>query len=63
MEMLENNQQGTESRTALVEDRVNVVEDSVHHLKGDLSFFFTYSQKGLSQHVLWLVWLGIPLAI
>ena len=53
MEMLENNQQGTESRTAHVEDRVNVVEDrvnvvedrvnvvkdSVHHLQGDLSFF------------------------
>ena len=37
MEILENNQQGTESRTALVEDRVNVVEDSVHHLQGDLS--------------------------
>ena len=38
--MLENNQQGTESHTALVEDRVNVVEDSVHHLRGDLSFFY-----------------------
>ena len=37
--MLENNQQCTESRTALVEDRVNVVEDSVHHLQGDLSIF------------------------
>ena len=40
MEILENIQQGTESRTALVEDRVNVVEDSVHHLQGDLSIFF-----------------------
>ena len=42
MEMLENNQQGTESRTALV-------EDSVHHLQGDLSIFFfsLISQKGL----------------
>ena len=47
MKMLENNQQGTESRTALVEDRVNVVEDrvnvvedSVQHLQGDLSLFF-----------------------
>ena len=44
--MLENNQQGTDSHTALVElsvnvveDRVNVVEDSVHHLQGDLSIF------------------------
>ena len=46
MKMLENNQQGTDSHTALVElsvnvveDRVNVVEDSVHHLQGDLSIF------------------------
>ena len=46
MKMLENNQQGTESRTALVEDRVdvvedrvNVVEDSVHHLQDNLSIF------------------------
>ena len=46
MEMLENNQQDTESRTALVEDRmdvvedrVNVAEDSVYHLQGDLSIF------------------------
>ena len=37
MKMLENNQQCTVSRTALVEDRVNVVEDSVDHLQGDLS--------------------------
>ena len=44
MEMLENNQQDTESLTALVEDRmdvvqdrVNVSEDSVYHLQGDLS--------------------------
>ena len=59
--MLENNQQCTESRTALVEDIVNVVEDSVHHLQGDLSIFVINSQKGLSHHVLWLVWLGIPL--
>ena len=43
MEMLENNQQGIESRTVLVEDRVNVVEDSVHHLQGDFisNQFFT----------------------
>ena len=48
MEMLENNQQGTESRTALV-------EDSVHHLQGDLSIFvFINWQKGLSQDILWL---------
>ena len=46
MEMLENNQQDTESCTALVEDRmdvvvdrVNVAEDSVYHLQGDLSIF------------------------
>ena len=52
MKMLKNNQQGTESRTALVEDRVNVVEDSVHHLQGDLSIFVINSQKGLSQQVL-----------
>ena len=36
MKMLENNQQCTDSRTVLVEDRVNVVEDCVHHLQGDL---------------------------
>ena len=59
--MLENNQQCTESRTTLVEDRVNVVEESVHHLQGDLSIFDINSQKGLSHHVLWLLWLGIPL--
>ena len=59
MEILENIQQGTESRTALVEDRVNVVEDrvnvvedSVHHLQGDLSIFFINLQKGLSRHLL-----------
>ena len=46
MEMLENNQQDTESRTALVEDRmdvvedrVNVAEDSVYHLQGNLLIF------------------------
>ena len=50
--MLENNQQCTESRTTLVEDRVNVVEESVHHLQGDLSIFDINSQKGLSHHVL-----------
>ena len=66
MKMMENNQQGTESRTVLVEDRVNVVEDrvnvvedwvnvvedSVHHLQGDLSIFVINSQKRLSHHVL-----------
>ena len=30
MKILENNQQGTSSRTALVEDRMNVVEDRVN---------------------------------
>ena len=40
MEILENNQRGTESRTALVEDRVDVVEDSVHHLQGDKFYQF-----------------------
>ena len=59
MKMMEHNQQGTESRTALVEDRMNVVEDSVHQLQGDLSvYLFIYLQKGLSRHVLWLVWQG-----
>ena len=35
MEKLEISQQSTESRTVLVEDRVNVVEDKVDHLQGD----------------------------
>ena len=51
MEMLENNQQDTESRTALVEDRMDVAEDSVYHLQGDLSifeFFFKYLLFGMS---------------
>ena len=35
MEKLEISQQSTESRTVLVEDRVNVVEDKVDRLQGD----------------------------
>ena len=58
MEMLENNQQDTESRTALVEDRmdvvedrVNVAEDSVYHLQGDLSIFEGFFLIPFIRHV------------
>ena len=35
MEMLESCQQSTDSRTVLVEDRVNNFEGEVHYLQGD----------------------------
>ena len=35
VEMLESCQQSTDSRTVLVEDRVNNFEGEVHYLRGD----------------------------
>ena len=45
LKMLENTQQVSESRTVLVEDRVNVIKDSVQHLQGELSFFLLIRQR------------------